>query len=308
MLKPNEMAFRYVFAVINPVAGRGRGHRAWSGIRSVLRATGVDLAEVLVERPGRAEEVAARAAGQGYDLVVSVGGDGTIHEVLNGILLGRPEHPPVLAVIPGGTGNIFARGLGIPRDPAAAAGLLFHGVRKRVDVGRVNERYFASVAGVGFDAEIAYRAARWPRWIDGFARHIGAGLGALADYRAVEARVTIDGRTQTVPLFFLAAANTVWYGAGIRIAPHARADDGELAIVYGMDLTKAEVVGVLLRTFSGSHLSRPKMGHASAREVHVESDVPMPVQADGEPLGRVSATFRCIPGMLEVLVPRPEPD
>ena len=308
MLKSDEMAFRYVFAVINPVAGRGRGYRAWSRIQPVLRATGIDLAEMLVERPGRAEEVAARAAGQGYDLVVSVGGDGTIHEVVNGILLGRPERPPVLAVIPGGTGNIFARGLGIPRDPAAAAGLLFHGVRKRVDVGWVNERYFASVAGVGFDAEIAYRAARWPRWIDGFARHIGAGLGALADFRPVEARVTIDGRTQTVPLFFLAAAITPWYGLGIRIAPHAQADDGELAVVYAMDLTRAEVVGVLLRTFSGSHLSRPKMGHASAREVHVESEIPLPVQADGEPLGRRPATFRCIPGMLEVLVPRPEPD
>ena len=308
MLDAGDMSVRHVFAVINPVAGRGRGHRAWSAIRPVLRAAGVNLEETLAPQAGRAEDAAARAAAQGYDLVVAVGGDGTIHETLNGILRGRPDQPPTLAVIPGGTANVFARGLGIPRDPAAAAGLLFHGVRRRIDVGQVNDRYFAAVAGVGFDGEIAVRARRWPPWMDGITRHVGAGLRALLSYRPAEARITIDGRTETLPLFFLTAANTGWYGGGIRIAPHALADDGQLAVVYAADLTRLEAVAVFLSTLSGTHLRRPKIGHASAREVRVESDAPLLVQADGEPVGRVPVTFRCLPGALAVLVPRPAPE
>jgi YegS/Rv2252/BmrU family lipid kinase len=241
-------------------------------------------------------------------VIVSVGGDGTLNEILNGLLRGRPEHPPALAVIPGGTSNVFTRGLGIPRDPVAAAGLLFHGVRRRIDVGRANDRYFAAVAGVGFDAAVTVRARRWPRWLGGVARHVGAGVQSLVSYRPAPARVTIDGEGRTLPLFFLAAANTEWYGAGIRMAPHARADDGQLAIVYGTDLRPAEAVRILWKSFSGAHLGQPKIVHAAARQVRIESDVPLPVQVDGEPLGTVPVTLRCLPAALEVLAPRPSPE
>ncbi len=308
MLKAEDMAARHIFAVINPVAGGGRGYRAWARIRPVLRATGADLAEMLVDGPGRAEEVAARAATQGYEVIVSVGGDGTVYETLNGMLRARPHHPPALAIIPGGTSNVFARGLDIPRDPGAAAGLLFHGVRRRVDVGQVNDRYFAAVAGVGFDAAVAWRARRWPRWMDGTARHVGAGLATLARYRATEARITVDGETVDVPLYFLTAANTPWYGASIRIAPHARPDDGQLAVVYATGLRPFETIALLFKAIAGTHLRDAKVGHATAREVRVESAVPLPVQADGDPVGYTPVTFRCRPGALEVLVPRPAPE
>jgi len=157
---------------------------------------------------------------------------------------------------------------------------------------------------------VVYRARQWPRWLGGKGRHVGAGLRTLARYRAVATRVRIDEQEQVVPLYFLAAANTNWYGVGMNLAPHARIDDGRLSVVYVTDVGRLEVLGVLLRTFSGDHLGHRKVGHAFAREIHVESSVLLRVHADGEPVGRTPATFRCVPGALEVIVPhstsRPE--
>ncbi len=292
-----------IFAIVNPVAGGGRGYRAWRAIRPALRTAGRSVEEAVAQHERQAWELAEQAARDGRDIVLAVGGDGTIHEVLNGLLRGHPERPPALAVIPGGTANIFVRALGLPRDPDAAARLLLSGSRRRIDVGQVNDRYYATIAGVGFDAEVVYRARRWPRWLGGKVRHVGAALGTLAFYRPVAARVRIDGQEQVVPLYFLAAANTNWYGIGINVAPHARVDDGRLSVVYVTDVGRLEIFRVLLQTFSGRHLGHRKVGHAFAREIHVESDVLLPVHADGEPVGRTPARFRCVPGALEVIVP-----
>ncbi|MGH2452971.1 MAG: diacylglycerol/lipid kinase family protein [bacterium] len=292
-----------VFIVRNPVAGGRRGRQIWPAIRAALSAEGIGVVEEVAQRPGHPWLLAEHAARAGYSVVAAAGGDGTIHEVLNGIMRGRPGQPPALAIIPVGTANIFVRELNLPQDPSGIAEMLRHGRRRRIDLGQVNDRYYATIAGIGFDAEVVHRSRGWPHWLGGKARHLLAALGTLPRYRAVSARVRVNGREERLPLYLLAAANTSWYGGGIRIAPHARVDDGRLSVVVLGDLSIREVFGTLRSTLAGTHLQLPKVGHTMAEEIRVDADVPLAIHADGEDLGRGPAAFRCIPGGLEVIVP-----
>jgi len=293
------------FIIVNPAAGRGRARKAWeSTLRPMLRSGGLSFEEVYEDRPGAAVPLAAQAAREGYAIVTVVGGDGTVHEVLNGVLAAPAAAQPALAVIPGGTGNDFARGVGIPKDMVTAARLLLdRAQRRRVDVGRVNDRYYGTISGVGFDAEVAAEVNRWPKWVAGTIVYTAGILKKLITYRCAPARITIDGDTVELSMFLLAAANTAWYAGGMYMAPHARPDDGRLEIILARDLTKAETLRILPQVFSGAHLRHPKVSHRAGTEVRVESDIPLSIHADGETVGRVPAVFRTVPQALEVLVP-----
>jgi YegS/Rv2252/BmrU family lipid kinase len=293
------------FVIVNPAAGRGRARKTWeSTLREMLRSGGLAFEEVYEDRPGAAVPLAEQAAREGYPIIAVVGGDGTVHEVLNGVLRAPVSSQPALAVIPGGTGNDFARGVGIPKDMLAAAQLLLDGGRRRrVDVGRVNDRYYGTISGVGFDAEVAAEVNRWPKWVAGTVVYTAGILKKLVTYRCAPVRITIDGELLELSMFLLAAANTSWYGGGMYMAPDARPDDGRLEVILARDFTKLETLQVLPKVFSGAHLGHPKVSHRSGVEIRVESDVPLAIHADGETIGRVPAVFRPLPQALEVLVP-----
>jgi len=292
-----------VFAIVNPAAGRGRARRAWRAIGPALRDAGVRLEEVVEERPQLAIALAGEAARQGWDVVAAVGGDGTVHEVVNGIMRAGVAPAPAVAIIPGGTGNDFARGVGVPRDPMAAGRLLLAGARRRVDIGQVNDRYFVGISGVGFDAEVAAKVNRWPKWVGGTPLYLAAILNMLVTYRPVATRIVLDGREQRLRMFLLAAANTPWYAGGMYMAPHARPDDGWLEVITAGDLGRLETLILLPRVFSGTHLRHRKVAHQPAGEVRVESEAPLAIHADGEMVGQVPAVFRVVPRAIEVIVP-----
>jgi YegS/Rv2252/BmrU family lipid kinase len=293
------------FIIVNPAAGRGRARRTWeTTIRPMLQGGGLLFDEVYEDRPGAAVPLADQATRDGHEILVAVGGDGTVHEILNGVLGPPVAHRPALAVIPGGTGNDFARGVGIPKDMITAARLLLDGGQRRlVDVGRVNDRSYGTISGVGFDAEVAAEVNRWPKWVAGTVVYTAGILKKLITYRCAPSRITIDGEVLELPMFLVAAANTPWYAGGMFMAPHARPDDGLLEIIIARDLTRVETLGVLPKVFSGDHLKHPKVSHRAGREIRVESDVPLAVHADGETVGRVPAVFRAVPQALEVIVP-----
>lgn len=293
-----------LFAIINPISRQGRARAVWPAVRRTLEDGGLDVTEAVSERRMHAWELAERAAAEGYDIVVAVGGDGTNHEVVNGLLTARPQHPPALGLIPAGTANDLARCLRIPFDPQAAARVLLAGARRRIDVGQVNSRYYATISGVGFDAEVAQLVNHWPRYVGGTILYVAGIVKMLATFSPVESQITIDGQSQTAKMFLLAAANTNWYAGGMYMAPHARIDDGLLAVVWAGDLGKAETLAVLPRLFSGTHLRHPKVFHTTAREVRVDSTTPLAIHADGESVGTVPAHFRIIPQALEVVAPR----
>jgi len=294
---------RRIFVIVNPVAGRGRGRRAWTVVGPALRDAGIRYEETFEEEPGQAIPIAEDATRAGYDVIVAVGGDGTVHEVVNGIMRAGVKEQPAVAIIPGGTGNDFARAVGIPKDPLAAGRLLLSGARRRVDIGQVNERYFVGISGVGFDAEVAAKVNRWPKWVGGTTVYVAAILSMLVTYSLAPTRIVLDGREERLRLFLLAAANTPWYGGGMYMAPHARADDGYLEVITARDLGKLETLGLLPKVFSGAHLGHRKVAHQAVREVRVESDVRLSIHADGETVGQVPAVFRAVPGAIEVIVP-----
>ncbi len=292
-----------VFLIHNPTAGGRAGRQIWPVMQAALRQAHLPVLETVAEAPNHAWALAEQAARDGYPIVAAAGGDGTIHEVVNGLLRGRPDRPPALAIIPVGTANIFVHELGLPRDPGSVVELLRRGARRRIDLGRVNDRFFTTVAGTGFDAEVVHRSLRWPRWLGGKPRHLLAGLQTLPGYRAVEARLRMNGGERRISLYLLAAAITGWYGGGIHIAPHALVDDGYLSIVYAGSMTAREALTALRWALSGDHLRHPKIGTELTREIRVETVEPLAIHADGEALGRGPATFQCIPEGLEVIVP-----
>jgi diacylglycerol kinase (ATP) len=292
-----------LFAIINPVSRKGRASRVWPAVRLTLEEHGLAVTEAVSERRMHAWELAERAARDGYDIVVSVGGDGTNHEVVNGLLSARLPRPPALGLIPAGTANDLARCLRIPFEPQAAARVLLAGDRRRIDVGQVNDRFYATISGVGFDAEVARLVNHWPRYVGGTVLYIAGIVTMLATFSPVESEITIDGRSQRAKMFLLAAANTNWYAGGMFMAPHASIDDGLLAVVWAEDLGKAETLFVLPKLFSGAHLKHPKVFHTTAREVRVTSATPLAIHADGESVGTVPAHFRIIPQALEVAAP-----
>jgi len=287
-----------VHAVINPISGGRRCLRVWHRVRPILTEAGWAIQESLTERRGHARELAAAS---GASVILSVGGDGTAHEVANGILESR--RGAVMGVLPFGTGNDFARALGLPREPIAAAAALVSARPRPIDVGEVNGRYYLTIAGAGFDGEVARQVNAWPKVLSGVVMYTLGILKMLVTYQPVEVSVAVDGTVEHERLFLIAVGNTAWNAGGMWLVPPARPDDGLLHAVIAGPLTKIETLIVLPKVFSGGHLAHRKVRQAQGREIRVTSATPLSVQADGESVGTLPAVFRAHPGALSVLAP-----
>lgn len=288
----------HVHAVVNPQAGWGRGGRIWPRVRPVLEQAGWSVTTSLTERRGHAMEVARAARA---DLILAVGGDGTVHEVVNGVLAAGGRAP--VGIVPVGTGCDFARAIGLPRDPLAAARALTGCRRRQVDVGRVNDRYFVTIAGVGFDGEVAARVNRWPKVVGGTLLYVAGILATLATYTPVEVTLDVDGVSTRERVFLVAVGNTAWNAGGMWLVPAARPDDGLLDAVVAGPLGRLETLAVLPKVFSGRHLGHAKVRQVRGRVLRVEAARPLPIQADGELVGGLPATFSVLPQALTVLAP-----
>lgn len=285
-------------AVINPLAGRGRAARAWPLARGILEEASWTITESRSQRRGHAVELAASAEAE---VVIAVGGDGTAHEVANGILQSRRQ--AALGVVPIGSGNDFARALGLPRDPVDAARVIVQARPRPIDVGEVNGRYFLTIAGAGFDGEVAQQVNRWPKLLGGTATYLLGILKMLVVYEPVDSEIVVDGNLSRERLFLIAVGNTAWNAGGMWLVPAARPDDGLLHVVIAGPLTRFETLCVLPRVFSGGHLLHPKVRQAQGSVIRVASALPLAVQADGESVGRLPATFTVHPNALNVLAP-----
>lgn len=256
----------------------------------------------MTSRPGHSIELARRGADDGYAAVVAVGGDGTVHEVANGLLASNAAAS--LAVIPCGSGNDFVKQLGIPHVPEDAARIVVAGRATRIDVGRVGDRFFTNGVGVGLEARIAMEARRIRR-MRGTALYAAAVFRALRDYRPLRARVTIDGREiADRPLTLVTIANGPCCGGGFWLCPAARLDDGVLDVLIADGFSRTRILALLVSVLRRTHLARPGIALQRGRVVEIASDAPLPIHADGEilpPDTRLRAEL--LAGRLTVMTP-----
>jgi diacylglycerol kinase (ATP) len=292
------------FVVVNPASGGGRTARLWRSLPARLRSAGLHFEAAETSGPGSATELARGAAAAGWPLVVAVGGDGTVNEVVNGLVQADGPSRATLGVIMAGRGRDTAGNLGIARDHEAAIRRLVHGDEILVDLGVAEwptgaRRVFLNSAGAGFDAAAAARAVsiRMP----GTVPYLLGALGALRAHRAVPATVRLDGQLAwTGSMTMVAVANGPRFGGGMRIAPAARPDDGLLDLIVVGDLPRWELLAWLPTVYWGAHLRHARVRAAQGRSVEVETEVPVPVHLDGELAGTTPLRITVRAGGLRV--------
>ena len=295
--------------IVNPASGRPDGGAGWRAIEAALRGAGVAFDVVHTEQPGHGGELARAALLQGRRHIAVAGGDGSVNEAVHGIMnAGLADTREVtLAVIPTGTGNDWARTLGITRRPADIARAMAGGRTMLHDVGAIDllgrnpsRRWFINVAGAGYDA---YVTERVPRPVPGALTNLRIALEGLARYRAPRFRISADGETIDGPLLLAFVANAQYCGNRMHVAPTARTDDGRLDVLAVRELSLLAVWPKLLKLYTGRILGDRAVRHLRAQRVRIETDPPAVIQADGQIVGETPAEFSLLPQALRVVVP-----
>ncbi len=286
--------------IANPTAGRGDGQEYLKQIRGLARKSGIKH-EVLVTRyPGHANELARSAAEGGAQIVIVLGGDGTISEVVNGVV----GYSVTLGIISVGTGNDFARSLQLPlRNPQKAWSLIETGITTQLDIGECNGRYFISSFGVGFPAEVV-KATRRIQVFGGSAAFLLGILKALWRLESAVVRIEIGETSIEKDCVFVLVQNTPYLGGGLRVAPGAVVDDGFLDVVIVEALGRLEVLANLPRVYRGRHENHPKFSVFKAKKVIISSGEKLRTMCDGEVVGYTPSRIRVHPGALQVIVGR----
>jgi len=281
-------------------------------LERALEAEGLAYRTLQTQSAGDGVRIAQQAVAEGARRVLCVGGDGTIHEVVNGLLTAGGELPDI-GVVPLGTGNDFYRIVGAPKDIGGAIGVLKGGHIRRVDVGKVEwdgqERYFVNLMGVGLDVEVLLRRERVRR-LSGMAQYLAALVTAIASFRPVEVEVELaGGEVIREPTMLSAITVGPSVGGGIMLNPTAEADDGLLDLCFIRKLSGLQVLRYVPKVIRGKHegldgFHLRKLTHATFRSA---TGRPMPFELDGELMPAASSAIEIsmIPGAVGVFVPGP---
>jgi diacylglycerol kinase (ATP) len=272
---------------------------------------GLQFSAEWTQAPGHASEIARKAVADGFRDIVSVGGDGTVNEILNGLVVEGRVHPDVtLTVVPGGTASDFARVFGLRHDPRAAAEQVSKRSIRLVDIGEIQctrdgqpaTRYFVNVAGLGFDSEVCARVNRSSKRFGGTIPYLSNLVITLFSYRNKDVELTVDQQPLSGRFNSVIICNGQYFGGGMWIGPQAVIDDGMMDVVILGDLSKFEFLRNVPRVYKGTHLTHPKLRALRAQRIHVQAQQQMFVQAEGELVGEAPAIFRVLPAALKLLV------
>ncbi len=291
--------------IANPVSGRGRARRTGERVADLLHERGVYVDLMMSGAPGDCERLAREALARGVRQVAACGGDGTVHEVVNGLA----NSDAVLGVVPCGRGNDLARALGLSSDVENVVNTLVHGVDRAIDLGKVGDRFFATVASLGFDTVVAQRMQTQGTGFLTRALEVGGTvsygltvLRTLVGYRSSFVRLRGDFGVFEGRILLAATANAPFYGSGVKIAPDAMVDDGVLDVCIVADVSRWTVLRMFLRAYSGAHVGHSAVRVVQTRTLQIESDDSLWIFADGEPMCEVPAKIEVVPGALKVKV------
>jgi YegS/Rv2252/BmrU family lipid kinase len=300
--------------LVNPASANGSTGRRWPELARRAAAAGLEGDALVSERPGHLGELARKAVDGGATWIVVVGGDGTVHEVVDGLLKADLGAHVELSVLPLGTGRDFARSLRIPNRLDAAIEVARDGRVRTIDVGRATytvdggeaHAYFANFAGAGISGAIAGRANRTTKALGGRLSFVFATLAVFSRWQAVEMTIAIDGEARRARLLEALAMNGDYTAGGMRAAPDAALDDGRFDVVLIGDFSKREFATTFPKIYRGTHVSHAKVEIVRARELRVDAPSPLPIVLDGEPPGTTPVRFEVVPSALRVRVPRPD--
>jgi diacylglycerol kinase (ATP) len=283
--------------IYNPEADRGRSYQIAGDLHQLSNEWG-GADWIGTDYPGHANELAAEAAQNGYETVVALGGDGTVHEVVNGLLQVEDARRPRLGVVPLGSGNDFAAGVGVPPDPTAAIRQIFKGGQvKPVDVGRVKDgsgriEYWCNVLGIGFDAAINIQSRSIP-WLHGFWMYLAAILKTIIlKFERPRLDIEMDGKKTTGRYLMLTIGNGAREGGGFRFAPDAKMDDGWLDYMRIDSISRIQMLRLLPEVMRGTQGRFPTVSLGRFQSLRLHSDLALPIQADGEMFAPYAAEVR----------------
>jgi YegS/Rv2252/BmrU family lipid kinase len=244
-----------------------------------------------------ARELAREACDAG-EIVAAMGGDGITGAVAGELRDGQG----LLAVLPGGRGNDFARKLSIPFDPIEAAALLQDGVERRIDLAEAAGTIYLGILSAGFDSDVSRIALETRLKLGTFVYTYGV-LRAIASWKPAAWSLTVDGETESFDGYSVAVANSGVFGGGMYLAPDSRLDDGLLEVITISDQSKLRYLRGLPRVFNGTHVKDPAIRIVQGREITFEADRPFTAYGDGDPIADLPATVRVLPGSLRVVAP-----
>jgi diacylglycerol kinase (ATP) len=315
MGKDHEM-MKPIRVILNPAAGHGNGAKLFPSIEASLKANVLDYDLVSTEHPGHATELTTQAIHEGVEMIVAVGGDGTLNEVVNGLmqskLTGGPQ--PAIGILCAGRGNDFAGSVGIPDDLDSACKLLKLGQTRLLDIGRVTGgihpggHYFISCVGVGFDAVTTIEAAKLPRW-GGFISFMAAIIKTIFIYNhAPLASIEFGGQTIKQRSLMISMMNGRRLGGNFLMAPDSKPDDGLLDLCIAEQMSSFQILRLVPHFIKGTQASQKRIKTGQAALIKITGlDGPLPTQTDGEIIsteGR-SMLVELLPRQLKVVCPLP---
>lgn len=274
---------KYLF-IINPIAGKGKALELIPQIESFFRED-INFDIVITKEEGHGKKIAGSITKEKYSHVISVGGDGTLFEVLNGI----KNKDIILGVIPAGTGNDLARTIQLPKKPQDVLSIIKRGNTKKIDIGRVNDELFLNVVSVGIDAEIAKETERIKGYVSGTMAYVLGVFKTLTKYKSKNITLMIDGKKFDREIELIAVGNGMYYGGGMKITPLAVINDGYLDICLVNRLSKLKLAALFPTVFKGKHIIIKDVEVFRGREIQIFSKEPLLINADGNIIGTTPA-------------------
>ena len=298
--------------IVNPRSRNGATGRRWNDLRLRLQGPLGPFEVELTRGPRDAERIARESVRAGVERLIVAGGDGTVNEVVSGLLSAGLGDRADFGVLPLGTGGDFARSLGIPRRLDDALALIAAGATRRIDAGRITYRnaesreetaHFVNVASFGISGLVDQLVNGATKRLGGTASFLIGTMKALATYRNTHVMLRVDGEVvHDAPLALVAAANGQYFGGGMHVAPEARLDDGLLDVILVPDLPKRTLLAKLPRLYAGKHLHDPAGRFLRGRVIEAEAEPgAVLLDIDGEALGSLPARIEVVPGALGVI-------
>ncbi len=301
------MTLKPLLVILNPAADRYRAQTRWQPFRAALDAAGIAYHVWQTERPKQAITLAQRAARASYQLVIAAGGDGTLNEVVNGLLTAEltPAELPVLGILPIGSANDLAGVLNIPQQTTDWMDLLRSGHVRPIDVGQVNGHYFINNTGIGFEAQVNVES-RAVRHIHGPAVYLIAVFRALKSYTIPQVKIRLDDENEfDQDMLLISIGNGRKAGGSFWLTPKAEVDDSLLDYTIAQGLSRLGILRLLPKAINGRHIYEPAVKIGRCHRLDIHANIPLPAHTDGEVLTEGEKDFHILvhPQRLNVLAP-----